>query len=68
MLDGWARRVIDPGLNRAGGILAARGVSADGVTRTGLALGLAAAGLVAVGHMGWLALILPLFRQPHWDD
>jgi phosphatidylglycerophosphate synthase len=60
MLDGWARRVIDPGLNRAGGILAARGVTADGVTMTGLALGLAAAGLIAVGHMGWLALILLL--------
>jgi phosphatidylglycerophosphate synthase len=60
MLDGWARRVIDPGLNRAGAALAARGVAADWVTLGGLVLGLAAAGLIAWGHMGWLALIFLL--------
>lgn len=60
MLDGVMRRVIDPGLNRAGAGLAARGVAADAVTLIGLALGLAAAGLIAWGHMGWLALIFVL--------
>jgi phosphatidylglycerophosphate synthase len=60
MLDGWARQVIDPGLNRAGAALAARGVAADAVTLVGLGLGLAAAGLIALGDMGWLALIFLL--------
>jgi phosphatidylglycerophosphate synthase len=60
MLDGMMRRGIDPGLNRAGAALARAGVAADAVTLVGLALGLAAAGLIAWGHMGWLALIFLL--------
>jgi len=57
MLDGVARRWIDPVVGRWGRALAARGWTADGVTLVGLGLGLAAAGLLAVGVAGWIALI-----------
>lgn len=46
MLDGVARRWIDPGLSRLGAPLARAGVPADAVTLAGFALGLAAAGLI----------------------
>ncbi|MCF2871573.1 CDP-alcohol phosphatidyltransferase family protein [Octadecabacter sp. G9-8] len=49
MLDAAARKLIDPPLNAVGRTLAARGVTADGVTLTGLGLGLFAALLIAVG-------------------
>lgn len=62
MLDGLARRWIDPPLNRAGRWLAARGARADAVTLAGLALGLAAALMIALGLPGWQAL-LPLFAS-----
>ncbi|KGF71020.1 membrane protein [Hoeflea sp. BAL378] len=59
MIDGTARRWIEPGLNRAGGWLARRGVKADHVTVFACCLGLAAALLVASGFMlAALALIL----------
>ena len=59
MLDGVARRLLAPGLDRLGGWLARNGVSADAVTVSGFALGLAAAGLIAFEHYGYgLALIL----------
>ncbi|MDP4033618.1 MAG: CDP-alcohol phosphatidyltransferase family protein [Pseudorhodobacter sp.] len=57
MLDGAMRKLIDPALNRAGRWLAARGWRADAVTLAGLALGLAAAALIAVDAPGWLALL-----------
>lgn len=60
MLDAALRRLIDPALDAAGGRLAARGVQADAVTLAGLALGLAAALLVGLGHPGaalWLLLL-----------
>lgn len=59
MLDGLMRRLIDPPLNRAGRMLAARGIGADAVTLAGLGAGLLAAGLLAAGAPGWGA-ILPL--------
>jgi len=62
MLDGWIRPRIDPGLNRAGAWLAARGVSANQVTGIGLALGLGAAGAVAVGAFGLAAVLVVLGR------
>ena len=62
MLDGWMRGVIDPALARAGKRLAAQGVGADAVTLAGLALGLAAAGIIAVGGPGWAAA-LPLLAS-----
>lgn len=53
------RRLIDPGLNRAGRVLAARGVSATQVTLAGLALGLFSAAMLAIGASTALCL-LPL--------
>ncbi|RGP37050.1 CDP-alcohol phosphatidyltransferase family protein [Pseudotabrizicola alkalilacus] len=57
MLDGAMRRLIDPPLNRTGRWLAARGATADGITLLGLGFGLAAAGMIAGGLPGWLALV-----------
>ena len=56
MFDIAVRRRIDPWLDRAGGALARRGVSANGVTIASFVLGAAAAGTIAVGHP-WLALV-----------
>ena len=59
MLDAKLRPLIDPPLNRAGAVLARLGVTANGLTCTGLALGLGGAAAIALGHIGWgLALIL----------
>lgn len=60
MLDGAMRRLIDPVVNRWGRALAARGWTANRVTALGLALGLAAAAVLALGGPGWLALALLL--------
>jgi len=56
MLDAPVRLVIDPPLNRAGRALARRGIGADSVTLVGLALGLGAALMIALGLTA-LALI-----------
>ena len=61
MLDRTARRLIDPPLNAFGRGLAARGWSADGVTILGLALGLMAAALIALGAPGWA--LVPLLAS-----
>lgn len=61
MLDAAARRLIDPPLNRLGRALARRGATADGVTLAGLALGLAAAALIALGAPLWA--LLPLLAS-----
>ncbi|WP_324076490.1 MAG: CDP-alcohol phosphatidyltransferase family protein [Erythrobacter sp.] len=59
MLDAKLRPLIDPALNAAGRMLAQAGVTANALTFTGLALGLAGAGAIALGHIGWgLALII----------
>lgn len=47
MLDGAARRILDPGLEAAGRRLVAAGVGADAVTWAGFAIGIAAAGAIA---------------------
>jgi phosphatidylglycerophosphate synthase len=52
MLDGLMRGVINAPLDEGGRWLAARGASANAVTLAGLALGLAAAGLVGFGWSG----------------
>jgi phosphatidylglycerophosphate synthase len=52
MLDGFARRLLDPALDRAGRALAARGAGADTLTFAGLACGLGAALAVAVAADG----------------
>ncbi|MEC9196885.1 MAG: CDP-alcohol phosphatidyltransferase family protein [Pseudomonadota bacterium] len=59
MFDAAIRPLIDPALNRMGHALAGRGVSANGVTLVGLALGLASALLIALGMTG-AALVLLL--------
>ncbi len=61
MLDAPARRLIDPVLNRWGLTLARRGVNADVVTLIGLALGLLAALLIALGQPG--VALLPLLAS-----
>lgn len=61
MLDARARRLIDPPLNRLGMALARRGVTADGMSLAGLAVGLAAALVIALGAPGWA--LLPLLAS-----
>ncbi|MDE0968363.1 MAG: CDP-alcohol phosphatidyltransferase family protein [Octadecabacter sp.] len=61
MLDNAARKLINPPLNALGKYLAARGVTADGVTLAGLVLGLVAALIIAVG---WpLLALVPLLAS-----
>ncbi|MCY0093375.1 CDP-alcohol phosphatidyltransferase family protein [Hoeflea ulvae] len=62
MMDGTARKLIQPGLDRVGRWLASRGVSADHVTLFACLLGLAAAGLIASGYLG-AALVLILVSR-----
>jgi phosphatidylglycerophosphate synthase len=59
MLDGKAREIIDPVLDRIGGALAAAGISANSVTGAGLAMGLAAALVIALeAYLAGLVLLL----------
>ena len=59
VLDGKARQIIDPVLDRMGGALAARGISANSVTGAGLAIGLAAALVIALeAYPAGLVLLL----------
>jgi phosphatidylglycerophosphate synthase len=57
MLDGMMRGVIDAPLNTGGRWLARRGASANAVTLVGLALGLLAALLLAVGLSGFVVAV-----------
>lgn len=58
MFDPALRRLIDPPLGHAGAWLAARGVSANGLTLAGLGVGLLSVPLLAYGHYaGALAVI-----------
>ncbi len=59
MLDGWARRRLDPFLQRIAKRLAAAGISPNAITLGACAVGLASAGAIALGHEWWgLGLIL----------
>jgi phosphatidylglycerophosphate synthase len=59
VLDAKLRPLIDPPLNAIGRALAGVGVTANALTFTGLALGLAGAAAIALGHIDWgLALII----------
>lgn len=59
MLDGWARRRIEPLVAPLAVAAAALGVSANSVTLAAFALGMAAAGAIACGwFLSGLALIL----------
>lgn len=56
MFDAKLRPLIDPPLNRVGRALARSGVSANFLTFTGLAIGLAGAAAIAAGAL-WLGLV-----------
>lgn len=59
MLDGWARRGIDPVLEVIGRWLARAGVSANAVTLAAFTIGIAAAGAIVAGwFLTGLALLL----------
>ncbi|MGB3388434.1 MAG: CDP-alcohol phosphatidyltransferase family protein [Pseudaminobacter sp.] len=59
MLDGWARKSLDPALDAAGRQLAASGMSANTVTLVAFAIGLAAAAFIAQGwYLTGLVLLL----------
>jgi phosphatidylglycerophosphate synthase len=62
VLDGAARRLIGPTLDRAGARLARAGANADLVTAVGFGLGLAAAAAIAVQH-AWIGLALILMSR-----
>lgn len=62
MLDPILRRWMDPPLNRAGAWLAERGVSANAASLTGLAVGLLAVPLLAVGRYEVALLVVLLNR------
>lgn len=62
MLDGTARKLIQPTLDRTGTWLAGRGVRADHITVFACLLGLAAAALIATGYMT-LALVLIIISR-----
>ncbi|WP_428681537.1 CDP-alcohol phosphatidyltransferase family protein [Reyranella sp.] len=62
MLDPIIRRWIDPTLDRAGTWLAVRGIPANAITLTGLAVGLVAVPLLAFGQYG-IALLVILFNR-----
>jgi phosphatidylglycerophosphate synthase len=57
MLDGWARRRLDPAIGRLAAGLAAFGVSANAVTLAAFATGALAAGAIAL-QAYWLGLAL----------
>ncbi|WP_372603167.1 CDP-alcohol phosphatidyltransferase family protein [Actibacterium sp.] len=61
MLDAAMRKLIDPPLNRLGAGLARAGISANAVTMAGLALGVLAAAVIALGAPGWA--LLPLLAS-----
>lgn len=60
MLDGWARRLVQPPLDRAGRAVAAR-MTADQVTLAGLGFALLAAAMIAAGAAAWA--LLPLLAS-----
>ncbi|MBX9992127.1 CDP-alcohol phosphatidyltransferase family protein [Phreatobacter oligotrophus] len=62
MLDPFARRIIDPPLNRAGLWLAGRGVTANMITGVGLVVGCAAALSIAAGQFLLGLLLIAVSR------
>lgn len=62
MLDGWARKMIDPMIGRLAAGLAATGVSANAITFSAFAVGVAAAALIVAGRF-WLAVALILVSR-----
>ena len=60
MLDGTARRVLDPTLDKMGAYLTTKGASANAITLTAFVVGMISAGLIAFGYMipGLVLLLL----------
>lgn len=65
MLDGWARRKLDPALDRTGAALAHRGISADTVTFAAFGIGIAA---TVAAAWGWFLLALVLMLASRLGD
>lgn len=62
MLDGWARKQLDPAIDRTASALADAGVSANAITFLAFAIGVAAAVAIVFGHF-WLAIALILISR-----
>ncbi len=62
MLDGVARKAIDPFLDSLGKALAARGATANGVTIAGFAIGVFAAGAISMNYY-WIGAVLILVSR-----
>jgi phosphatidylglycerophosphate synthase len=62
MLDGVARKAIDPALDRIGRALAGQGISANAITITGFGIGLGAALAISVNYF-WLGVALILISR-----
>jgi phosphatidylglycerophosphate synthase len=62
MLDGWARQRLEPAIEAAAQPLVRAGVPANAVTLASFAIGLAAAGAIAL-QCYWLALVLLLVSR-----
>ncbi|MCY7280948.1 MAG: CDP-alcohol phosphatidyltransferase family protein [Sphingomonas bacterium] len=62
MFDARLRPLIDPPLNAVGRAIAARGVSANQLTLTGLVFGLGAAVAIGCGAFGWGLILIVINR------
>ena len=62
MLDGIARKLIDPALESMGRFISASGISANTITWTGFGIGLAAASAIATGHLAAGAAFIVVSR------
>jgi phosphatidylglycerophosphate synthase len=62
LLDGAARRLLNPTLDRLGAALARGGVTADQVTYAGFVIGIVAAVVIPL-RLYWLALVLLLISR-----
>lgn len=63
MLDGVARKCIDPVLNAGAAALAVRGVHPHAITVTGFVTGIAGAAAIALSQPVWLCLTLVLLSR-----
>lgn len=62
MLDGWARKRLDPAIDRIAFTLASVGVSANAITFVAFFIGVAAAAAIAFGQF-WPAIMLILVSR-----
>ena len=62
MLDGWARKRLDPAIDRIASTLASVGVSANAITFVAFFIGVAAAAAIAFGQF-WPAIMLILVSR-----